>query len=144
MIIEPVWILGVDHQFQMLFQVGLKFKFIFFILPREKNSMFFMYVYKWGTNYCLWVETLKINFPSWNVFFILKDYSFYFSPNFFLNFSKPILQSHHHGRLFNLKSTWNRKICSTSRGWVPMEALFPIFGSPWTWYECGRYRYTYS
>ena len=48
MIIEPVWILGVDHQFQMLFQVGLKFKFIFSILPGKKNSMFFMYFYKSG------------------------------------------------------------------------------------------------
>ena len=145
MIIEPVWILGVDHQFQMLFQVGLKFKIIFFHSTLGKKFHVFYVPLQMGcTNYCLLVETLKINFSSGNVFFIVKDYTFYFSPIFFLNFSKPILQSHHHGRLFNLKSTWNRKICSTSRGWVPMEALFPIFGSPWTWYECGRYRYTYS
>ena len=75
MIIEPVWILGVDHQFQMLFQVGLKFKFIFFILPGEKNSMFFNFyvpLQMGCTNYCLLVETLKINFSSPNVFFYCK------------------------------------------------------------------------
>ena len=73
MIIEPVWILGVDHQFQMLFRVGLKFIFFFLNSTWGKEFYVFYVPLQMGcTNYCLLVETLKINFSSQNVFFYCK------------------------------------------------------------------------